>query len=169
MLASFRPLMAAALALPLALSACAEPEPLYVDQAWVRASGSPDRPSAAYFTVHGGPEPVELRAVQTDYALRSEIHESMSKDGMMHMEPISSVPIAAGEEVKFAPGGKHVMLFGMDNRAVQAGKIGLTFLFSNGDRIVVEAPVRRQGDEGRNYMSDDNAMADNSAGEHEGH
>ncbi|WP_336965147.1 copper chaperone PCu(A)C [Sphingobium aquiterrae] len=136
----------AILALPLALSACGDPQPLYVDQAWVRLSPNPGNPSAGYFTVHGGPQAVQLRGVITDRAQRIEMHESMKHDGMMVMQPIESVDIAAKAEVTFAPGGKHIMLWGVNPTAVQQGTMPLTFLFSNGDRIIVDAVIRKPSD-----------------------
>jgi copper(I)-binding protein len=137
---------AAALALPLALAACANPDPLYVDQAWIRLSPNKDNPAAGYFIVHGGPVPVQLRDVITDRALRVEMHESAQKDGVTKMAPITSIDIPAGADVAFAPGGRHIMLWGINPAAVQEGEMPLTFLFSNGDRIIVDAVVQKAGD-----------------------
>lgn len=134
-----------ALAAPLFLAACADPQPLYVDQAWVRVSPNAATPSAGYFTVHGGETAVQLRDVITDRAVRVEMHESMSKDGVMSMKPVDSVDIPAKGTVKFAPGGKHLMLWSLNPDAISRGKMPLTFLFSNGDRIIVDAVVQKAG------------------------
>lgn len=131
----------AAVFAPLALFACADPDPLYVDQAWVRLSPNADSPSAAYFTVHGGPEAVELRGVTSQAAQRLEMHESLMEGGVMKMRAITSIPVPAGEAVAFAPGGKHVMIWGVNPAARQAGKLPLTLMFSNGDRIVIDAAI----------------------------
>ncbi len=133
------------LAAPLLLGACADPPPLYVDQAWVRVNPNPQAPSAGYFVVHGGPEPVDLRGVLTDRALRIEMHESAEEHGTMAMKPVDAVAIPAKTEVAFAPGGKHIMIFGINPEAVAQGKLPLTFLFSNGDRIIVDAVVQTVG------------------------
>ncbi|MGK2910684.1 MAG: copper chaperone PCu(A)C [Sphingobium sp.] len=130
---------------PMFIAGCADPAPLYVDQAWVRISPNKDMPSAGYFVVHGGEAPVELRDVMTDRALRVEMHESMNEGGKMTMQPIKTVAIPTKAEVAFAPGGKHLMLFGVNPDAVQQGKVPLTFLFSNGDRIIVDAIVQKAG------------------------
>ena len=135
----------AAAAAPLLLAACSNPPPLYVDQAWVRISPNPESPSAGYFTVHGGPEPVQLRDVITDRALRVELHESLNEGGRMTMKQIDAVDVPAKTQVAFAPGGKHLMLFGVNPAAVEQGKIPLTFLFSNGDRIIVDAVIQKAG------------------------
>ncbi|MGV3770080.1 MAG: copper chaperone PCu(A)C [Sphingobium phenoxybenzoativorans] len=136
----------ALLASTLLLAACADPPPLYVDQAWVRLSANPDSPSAGYFVVHGGPAPVTLRGVMSDYAQRIEMHESMAMGGMMTMKPVDKVDIPAGQTVAFEPGGKHIMLFRINQNAVTQGKIPLTFLFSNGDRIQFDAVIQKTGE-----------------------
>ena len=142
---------------PQFLAACADPPPLFVDQAFIRISPNKDTPSAGYFTVHGGEAPVELRGVMTDRALRVEMHESIEKDGKMTMRPIDAVAVPANTQVAFAPGGKHLMLWGVNPEAVAQGKVPMTFLFSNGDRIIVDAVVQKTG------------AAAPTGGEHESH
>ena len=80
-----------ALAAPLALSACGDPAPTYIDQAWVRLSPNKDRPAAGYFVAHGGDAGTQLRGVLTDYALKVEMHETVDEGGVMTMKPVSSV------------------------------------------------------------------------------
>lgn len=140
-------LVGAALVAPLVLTACADPDPLYVDQAWVRLSPNSDTPSGGYFTVHGGPEAVQLRGVTSQATQRIEMHETGMKDGMMTMAPVDAVAIPAGEKIAFAPGGKHLMIWGVNPAVVQSGKLPLTLLFSNGDRILVDAAIRKAGQE----------------------
>ncbi|ALR22128.1 MULTISPECIES: copper chaperone PCu(A)C [Sphingobium] len=134
-----------ALAAPLVLSACGDPAPTYIDQAWVRLSPNKDTPSAGYFVAHGGASDVQLRGVLTDYALKVEMHESVSENGVMTMKPISSVDIPAKGKVAFAPGGKHLMLWGVNDTAISRGTMQLTFLLSNGDRLLVDAVIQKPG------------------------
>lgn len=137
--------IAAVLAAPFALHACADPAPLYVDQAWVQLNANPKAPSAGYFVIHGGPEAVTLRAIQTEGALRIEMHDNVMKDGMMRMAPLDSVPVPAETKVAFAQGGKHLMIYGINPAVIQEGKLGLMFLFSNGDRLPVDAIIKQGG------------------------
>lgn len=132
-----------ALAPSLLLSACGDPAPTYVDQAWIRLSPNKETPSAGYFVAHGGDAGGQLRGVLTDYALKVEMHESMTKDGMTTMERIESVDIPAKGEVAFAPGGKHLMLWGVNDTAIGRGKMQMTFLMANGDRLLVDAVIRK--------------------------
>ncbi|WP_062732336.1 copper chaperone PCu(A)C [Sphingobium abikonense] len=137
------PLALIALAAPLALTACGDPAPTYIDQAWVRLSPNKDRPSAGYFVAHGGDSATRLRGVLTDYALKVEMHESVEENGVMTMKPINSVDIPAKGTVTFAPGGKHLMLWGVNDTAISRGKMQLTFLLDNGDRLLVDAVIRK--------------------------
>ena len=134
-----------ALAAPFSLIACGDPAPTYIDQAWVRLSPNKDTPSAGYFVAHGGDADTRLRGVLTDYALKVEMHESMDHGGMMTMKPVTSVDIPAKTKVAFAPGGKHLMIWGVNDTAISRGKMTLTFLLSNGDRLLVDAAIQKPG------------------------
>lgn len=96
----------------LMLVACGDgPAELGVERAIVRLSPDPAAPSVAYFTVKGGPTDDRLIAV-TPVVIRTEIHESMTMDGMAIMKPIAGgVPVPANSTIQFEQGGKHVMLF----------------------------------------------------------
>jgi periplasmic copper chaperone A len=140
---SVTPIMAVAL-----LAACQKPPAqLYVDGGYVRLNANPDNPAAGYFTIHGGADAVTLRAVQTDAAVRLELHESVLEGGVMEMRPIESVDVPAGETVSFKPGGKHVMLWQINPQAIAAGKMTFKFIFSNGDQILADAEI--QGPDGK--------------------
>ena len=71
------------------------------------------------------------------------MHESMAKDGMMTMKPVESVDVPAKGTIAFAPGGKHLMLWGVNDTAISRGKMQLTFLMGNGDRLLVDAVIRK--------------------------
>lgn len=122
-----------------------------MDDAWVRLPAVPGRPGVAYFAVHGGPQTRTLVAVSADYALRAEMHESMT-DGagaggkMVTMRPIDTVPIPAGQEVRFDPGGRHVMLFGVDPAVKPGMTTLLTLTFRDGSRVFRKAQVIGAGD-----------------------
>lgn len=150
-------------AMLMATAGCSDPPPLYVDGGYVRLNANPAAPSAAYFTIHGGSEPVVLRNIATEEAVRLEIHESMTQGGMASMKPVETVDVPAKATVKFEPGGKHIMLWSINRQAIADGKMGFTFTFSNGDRILVDAVVQKP--DGSAAAPAGNA----AAGEHSGH
>lgn len=138
----FTPFLAAALL----LSACGEPAQIYIDKGYVRLPAVPGRPGVAYFTLHGGDTDTRLLSVTAPSVIRSELHESMTSGSMASMTPISEVPLPAKAKLRFAPGGKHVMLFDI-NKAVKPGDtMPLVFTFTNNLKIQYDAPVIAAGD-----------------------
>ncbi|MDB5678947.1 copper chaperone PCu(A)C [Sphingomonas bacterium] len=130
----------------LLVAACHPAQQVGVDRPWVRLSAVPANPSAAYFTLKGGPKDETLTAVSAPAALRAEMHESMGKGGMMTMTPLKLVPVRAGDSVTFAPSGKHVMLIGLKPDVKPRGTTPLTFTFASGQKITVQARVVGAGD-----------------------
>ena len=129
------------------LAACGGPRQVEVEDAWVRLPAVPGRPAAAYFTIEGGAEPRRLIRVTADYAVRSEMHETMSGAGHMSMRPIGAVDIPAGGEVAFEPGSRHVMLYDIDRRAKPGTTTLLTLTFADGRRIYRKATIIAAGAE----------------------
>jgi periplasmic copper chaperone A len=143
-----------ALAALLTLAACqkneAAPAPaaeVSVTDAVLRLAPVEGRPSAAYFTLHGGKTPDRLEAVTSPKAATIELHESKMKDGMMSMSPLTGVDVPAGGDVAFKPGGNHAMLFGVDPAVKAGATVPLTFAFQSGKKIEVEAKAIAAGDE----------------------
>lgn len=127
------------------LAACQQPETVTIDHAWVRLSAVPANPSAAYFTLTGGQQDATLTNVDSPMATRVEMHESMKSGGMMSMAPLKLVAVRAGGVVTFAPGGKHVMLYGVTS-AKPGGTMPLKFSFADGQSTIVWAKVVSAGD-----------------------
>lgn len=141
-----RSLLSSLLLAPVVLVAsCDQAPPVYVGEAYVRINPNPAAPSAAYFKIQTGDAPVTLRDVLSEASVRVEMHEMVSEGGMMKMRSVDSVDIAAKSTLRFEPGGKHVMLWSINPQVVESGKVPLTLIFSNGDRIIVDAVVQKAG------------------------
>lgn len=135
------PLILAAL---LAAPALAGPA-IEVTEAWARPS-IPNRPGAAYLEIrNAGDAPDRLVGVRAAGAEAAELHEARQKDGMMTMAPVEAIEVPAGETVKLAPGGFHVMLFGLAKPLAEGDTLGLTLEFEQAGEIAVAAPVMRGG------------------------
>ncbi len=140
----------------LALGACSGGEKttpndvasLGVSDAWIRLSPVPNSPSAAYFTLRGGPAAEQLTGVTSPQVQRSEMHETMVGDhAMSSMAPVTQVALPAGGTLSFAPGGRHVMLFGLDPAATAGREVRLDFAFASGKMLTAKARVRAMGDD----------------------
>ncbi len=118
-----------------------------VSDAWVRLPAVPGRPAAAYATIQsGGSADHVLVAVTSPAIARAELHESMAgHGGMMSMQPIDRVAIGRGV-VTFAPGGRHVMLFGVSGDLRPGGTVPLTFRFADKEAVTVDAKLVGAGD-----------------------
>lgn len=118
------------------LGAC-QPAPPEVDDAWVRLPAVPGRPAAAYFTIEGGERTETLIAARTASAGRVELHETVATG----MRPIADVPLPAKQDVVFAPGGKHVMLYDVAASVKPGGKMMLELVLDRNQTLSVEADV----------------------------
>jgi periplasmic copper chaperone A len=104
------------------------------------------RPGAAYFTLHGGPQPSHLISLSSPIVIRIELHESMMKGQVSVMKPLDmGVPVPAGGTVVFAPGGKHAMLFDINPKVKPGETIPLTFAYADGHTVAVDAIARAPG------------------------
>ncbi len=126
-----------------------------ITNATVRLAVVPGRPAAGYFTLTAGTAPVELTAVTSRLA-RVELHAMSMAGGVMRMDKLPSVRVAAGEAVRFMPGGSHLMLFDVGAGVRPGTTLPLTFRFANGSAMTVTAAV--EGGSGR-----DDAHADTHA------
>lgn len=132
----------------LMLSGCggAAHDKLNADQSFVRLSAVSGNPSAAYFTVNGGPVADRLMAVTSPLVGRAEMHDMKMDRGMMMMTPLADgLEVPATSEIAFAPGGKHVMLFDVSPRVTAGGKLPLVLSFASGTTIEVQADVVAAG------------------------
>ncbi len=127
------------------IASCGRPAELKVNDAVLKLSPVDNNPSALYFTVHGGMQDVTLLRVSSPSILRAEMHDTVSdpKTGMLTMTKIDRIKIPAKGKVEFKRGGKHAMLWGVNLIARRLEKIEVEFVFSNGDRIRVTAPVEK--------------------------
>ncbi len=99
-------------------------------------------PGAAYFTLsNGGGAAVTLAAVSIADAQKAEMHETSGGS----MAPLVNLTLKGGETVKFAPGGKHVMVFGLDSSLTAGTKAEMTLTFADGDKLSAPLEVMAAG------------------------
>ncbi len=141
-----KPLIAACLSM-LMLAGCGGDSGPGATDAWVRLPAVPGRPAAAYVTITGGAADDRLVQIATPSAARAELHESMAMPGgAMSMQPLTEVPVAAGTRVDFAPGGRHVMLFGLDPSLKPGGTVRIELGFAQAGTRAVDALLVGAGD-----------------------
>jgi copper(I)-binding protein len=71
-----------------------------------------------------------------------ELHQTTADaSGVMTMAPVEAVPVPAGGSTELAPGGYHVMLFGLTQPLAEGAIVPLTLTFQSGTVIEVGAVV----------------------------
>ena len=124
------------------LSAASAAEPsIHVVDAWARATPPGVDNGAVYCKIvnHGAAD--QLVGARSSAAHDAQIHASLSRNGVVEMRRIDTLPVGAGASVALAPGGTHLMLVGLAAPLVPGAKVELTLVFSTAGEIVVEVPI----------------------------
>ena len=129
----------------LAAASASHAMPVTFENAWVRAPVPGQTVAAGYCDiVNQGDQALSI--VRFAGPVRVEMHETTHQDGMARMRPLARLPIAANATLSLQPGGKHLMLFGLDAALGEAaGQITLRALFANGEEISVVFAVHAFG------------------------
>ncbi|MEO9601294.1 copper chaperone PCu(A)C [Parasphingorhabdus sp.] len=135
-----------AASISLVLASCGQGDILFADNAVINLSPVDGNPSAGYMDLHGGRVNVSLVGVTSDDVLRMEMHETTETNGMASMAKLKSIPVPAGKTVKLEPGGKHLMIWGVGEGAQKRGLLTMTLIYSNDDRIEINAAIKKVGD-----------------------
>jgi copper(I)-binding protein len=116
-------------ALILALAACGGPasQPkISVEDARVQLPAVPGRPGSAYFRLESNVGDARLVGLSSPLVKRIELHETVEEDGVSRMRQLESGAFQRGR-LDFEVGGKHAMLFGIDQDVKAGDEIPLVF------------------------------------------
>lgn len=119
-----------------------------IRQPWARASAGAGKTAAAYVTIVNGGAADALIGATTPVAARAALHGHQMDGDMMKMRPIDRVALAPGATVILAPGGIHIMMFGLIRRLVEGETFPLTLTFENAGALHVTATVAGVGAKG---------------------
>src|SRR5215216_3410406 len=130
------------LAIMFLLSGCAAPatEGVEVRDAWARPAAQGEN-EAVYLVIRSSEED-EITGVSSDVAEAAEIHESMMNGDVMEMHQEESVPLGAGEEVRFEPGGLHIMLVRLKQDLKNGDEFEITLQFKSREDLKVRVAVK---------------------------
>jgi copper(I)-binding protein len=118
----------------------------HVAEPWVRMSAVAGRPAGGYFLVHGTGTADALVGVSSPMAERIELHSMVNENGVMKMRAQASFAVPAKGELKFAPGGNHLMIYGLSPQVKAGGAMPITLSFKSGAKVDVKAAVRAAAD-----------------------
>jgi copper(I)-binding protein len=102
----------------------------------------PGHPGAAYLTVRNpGRKGLTIDRIAIAGAASTQMHET--KGGAMAETPL--VAIAGGQSLAFAPGGHHVMVFGIGPTLTAGRNATITVHFDDGKVVVAPLKVEKMG------------------------
>jgi periplasmic copper chaperone A len=137
--------MAAVLCVLAASVSAAAAQSVKITNAWVRPTAPGQTSAGAYMELTSEP-PAALVAAGSAVAGRAELHSMSMEGGIMRMRALPRVELPAGQTVKLAPGGMHLMLLDLKQPLKTGDKVPLVLTIqSSGTSITtvkVEAEVK---------------------------
>ncbi len=110
---------------------------------WARPS-IPNRPGVAYLEIrNSGDAPDRLVGARAAAAGAVELHKAEQTEGVMRMAPVEAVEVPAGGTARLAPGGFHLMLFGLEAPLAAGDSLDMILEFERAGQVPVSVPVRR--------------------------
>lgn len=113
-----------------------------VKEAWIRGTVGAQQATGAFMLITSK-APARLVAAASPAAKRAEIHTMQLEKDVMRMFPVEAVELPAGQTVRLAPGGYHLMLTGLP-KPLSAGEkvpLRLTFELTGGRKETIDLLV----------------------------
>ena len=104
-----------------------------VEAPWVRATVAQQKVTGAFMTITSTVD-AHVVGITSPVADRVEIHEMKMNNEVMTMRALPSLPLDAGKTVQLAPGGFHIMLFGLRQQLKAGESIPLTLMIEDGQK-----------------------------------
>ncbi len=113
-----------------------------IDNAWARATAPGLANGAVYFELRNTSMRGErLIGVSTERSARAELHETRSDGGNTRMIHTPVVRVPAQDELAFRPGGRHVMLMGLNGALVEGESFEIVLQFEKIGQVRVDVAV----------------------------
>ena len=105
-------------------------------------------PAAVYFDLkYDGDRALSLSRAAVEGAESAVMHEYGEYDFKVQMMEMLPVPLTKGTELKFEPGGKHIMAMNVSPELKPGGTTEVTLIVSGGDKYSFPVEIRAAGDE----------------------
>ena len=121
-----------------------------IKEPWARPTPPVAANGAAYISIHNmGSKQDRLVSARSKIANMVQIHDHIMEDGLMKMQHlVTGVAIAEGEMVEFAPGGKHLMLMGLNEPLVAGDSFEVILNFEIAGEKAVTVEIREMDTSG---------------------
>jgi len=116
---------------------------LSITNAWLRPAPKGGM-SALYFTITNNRSTADtLLAIDLPISSNVEFHETRTQNGVSGMYPLGTrIPIPPHTRLVFKPGGKHVMIMGLQKALASGDTLSATFHFAQVGERTLKIPVR---------------------------
>jgi len=129
------------LSLLFALTACSQESGISIADPKIRETLPGQSLSAGYMVVvNNSAENCPLERATAPEAL-VEIHQHLHNNGRMQMRQVHDFVVRAGKQVKFEPGGYHLMLTKLGHPLKAGAELPLTFYFGECGVVEIIFPV----------------------------
>lgn len=125
----------------------------WAEEAWVAEAPPAAKHAALYLTLRGGGRDDVLVGVTSPLAAAAEVHEVSREQGLTRMRPAPALAVPARAGLRFAPGGRHIMLINLKRLPSPGERVPLTLRFRYAGPLAVEAVVRPLQPEAREGTS----------------
>ncbi len=116
------------------ITACgAQAQSIEVKDAWVRGTVPAQKVTGVFMEITGK-SAVRLVGAASPVASAVEIHNMTMTNGVMKMFPVDGIDVPAGKTIRLAPGGYHVMLFGLKQQMKAGERMPLQLTFELADK-----------------------------------
>jgi periplasmic copper chaperone A len=116
-----------------------------VTNAWARASVPGQKVGGVYMEIRSA-TPARLVLASSSAAGRAEFHNMKLENDVMKMFPVDGIELPAGQNVKLAPGGNHVMLINLKRELKEGETVPVVLTVELPDKsrqaITVKAEIR---------------------------
>lgn len=127
-------------------AAAASPDCLpTIEKPWVRSAPPGAMSLAGYLVLRNGCDaPVQVVDVESlDFGMPM-IHRTVEEGGVSRMRPAGRMEIPPGGELRFEPGGLHLMLMKPLRPLAEGDVARIRLVLADGRRVFAEYPVRRE-------------------------
>ncbi len=115
-----------------------------VENAWARATVPGQKVAAVYLDIRSD-EPAKLVGVRSPAASSAEIHSMSNDAGVMRMRRLQRLDLPAGQTVRLAPSGNHIMLLDIKQPLQPGARVPVVLIVEQKGKkkwIQVQAEVR---------------------------
>lgn len=114
-----------------------------VKGSWVRGTTLAQKATGAFMEITSS-EDAAVVSASSPVAGVVEIHSMKMENGVMKMRAMPKLPLPAGEPVKLAPGGNHVMMMDLKRQMKPGESVPITLKVEGKDKSVKTIEVKAE-------------------------